>query len=207
MRPVLDSCPWLWHDRVAYVPLRPGALTVAAGARAGSWRRISQPLSEDRVEKDVFCLWIDHGSKPEDASYAYAVLPGLPSPADAPPTWADLSTRILEQTSAVHAVHNDDTAGTGVVFWSPGATTVPGVGTVTVDQPCLVLIARPTRSVHISVANPECKPLQVSLAVNAHLRGDDAHWDAESGTTRIVYDLPDGLQAGSTVTRTFAPAQ
>ena len=41
-------------------------------SHSGTWTSIEEDSSrKDPVTKDVFGLWVDHGVRPEDGSYAY----------------------------------------------------------------------------------------------------------------------------------------
>jgi len=70
---------WVHHNRVAY--LFPEALSVKLSNRraSGSWYKINRQNNtpKNEVNADVFTLWLDHGSKPDDADYQYIVVPSI----------------------------------------------------------------------------------------------------------------------------------
>lgn len=66
---------WAWHDGKAYVRLDGGRFVLAPYGHKGDWYAIASYYSKDEETKDLFDLYIDHGTAPSGASYAYAVLP------------------------------------------------------------------------------------------------------------------------------------
>ena len=68
---------WVWHDEIAYVLLDTAAVHLRNDLQRGSWHEINQRYSKEQVARDVFTLWVDHGSSPQNGSYAYAVVPGI----------------------------------------------------------------------------------------------------------------------------------
>ena len=55
----------------------------------------------------------------------------------------------------------------------------------------------------VSVGDPTAFGSTVVLTVDRALAGEGAEWRDELGATRLVVPLPDGMEAGKTVTRMF----
>ncbi|MBN2475519.1 MAG: polysaccharide lyase 8 family protein [Pirellulales bacterium] len=196
----LEDPGWVWHDRIAYVLLQPSRVGLSNDRRRGSWWAINHRYSEDEVARDVFSLWIDHGRRPQDAGYAYLVLPGVdPSAAvvcaERPPVV------ILRNDATVQAVRHEKLALAAMAFYVAGRVTVRPDLEVGVDTPCLVLLHESGDGLAISLANPENKGASVCVEINRKLRGEQAQLLAGEDRTRITLELPDGLNAGSSVTR------
>lgn len=65
-----------FHDKTGYIILRPSQGKAITEKRSGSWHDIMSIYPENFIdEKEVFSLWLDHGSKPKDGSYEYVILP------------------------------------------------------------------------------------------------------------------------------------
>jgi len=181
------------HDDVTYIFPTGTDLVVKNEAQTGSWHHINRSYPQDEGKMDVFSLWLDHGKTPVDAAYAYMVAPGAGEAVQS-------SVQIFQQNAEAHAVwHQADKVG-GMAFWSPSALAVPGLGTVRVDQACLVLLRQTAEGYRVAVSNPTNEPLTVNVVVGARFEGEGVEPSGEEGT-RIRFDLPDGMYAGSSVVR------
>jgi chondroitin AC lyase len=187
--------PWIWHDQIGYALLAPGQLEFSAGPQQGRWSDIGVGKA-DLLSVPVFSLAIDHGRDPIDATYAYAVLPGIT--ANAMPAWqAAPSVTVLSNTPALQAAEQRSAGVLGAAFHQAGRLD----GRLTVDQPCLVLLRRDGAQLLVSVANPENKPLSVQVEIGEVLSGDGVQ-PAANGS-RVRFTLPGGAEAGRSVTRRF----
>lgn len=67
---------WAHHGRVGYVPLipHPGAFAHVR-SRTGRWSDVSTSGSPEPLTADVLSLGVDHGPRPENAGYAWLVVP------------------------------------------------------------------------------------------------------------------------------------
>src|ERR1019366_5086123 len=97
--------------------------------------------------------WIDHGVKPRDAQYAYAVVPGVNASQLA--EWHEHPpVRVIANTTAQQAVINDQLGVAEIVFYKAGSAALsPGL-TIKVDHPCLVLATKHGNSTHVAVSSP-----------------------------------------------------
>ena len=120
--------------------------------------------------KDLFTLTVDHGLRPQNASYAFAILPGATPEETA--GWKN--GRILACTVELQAVEFAD-GTTGAIFYAPGT-----LGDFTTDSPGVFLIG----GEQVYAADPTAKLKSMTLRRN--------------GVSKTV-ELPSGEQAGSTV--------
>ena len=81
----------------------------------------------------VFKLWFDHGVKPRDKSYAYAVIPGAGS------TKAADLFKVLSNTKDLQAVESKDGKIAMFNFYVPG-TAKWTRGEIEVNQPCALMV-------------------------------------------------------------------
>ncbi len=169
----LTEVEWVEHDNWRYVFLEPTAVHLRLGPQTGNWRRVfnnpSTPTAD--VTRDVFTLWLDHGSKPGGDRYAYAI---VQAGAGAAPR--------ISLNSELAQVVQVDARTVAAVFWrSSRIELAPHFG-VAVDQPCVLLVDLPTKRAF--VADPTQKLRRLTLIVN--------------GVTREVA-LPGGGDAGRSV--------
>jgi chondroitin AC lyase len=94
---------WAHHDGIGYVFLDPRAVTVRAETQSGNWHAVHGRESKATVKRDVFSLWIDHGSQPRQAQYAYSVHPDTGAK-DMPALCASPPIRVLQHTSSLLAI-------------------------------------------------------------------------------------------------------
>ncbi|MGQ5633477.1 MULTISPECIES: polysaccharide lyase 8 family protein [unclassified Streptomyces] len=116
----------------------PGGATVRAlrEARDGSWSTINKGGSTTVLNRTYLTLYIDHGTDPVNASYAYLLLPGA-SAARTRVRAADVNwLTVLANTNDRQGVTVRSLGFTGVNFWSGGT-----VGALTASDPCSVMIS------------------------------------------------------------------
>ncbi|MEK6796770.1 MAG: polysaccharide lyase 8 family protein [Spirochaetota bacterium] len=189
---------WVHQNGVGYY-LPDGSMTVKALAQTGSWKGISTSASGDAVTADVFSAWIDHGTAPKDASYQYIVVPAA---RDAFMQYvSSVPVRVIANSADVQAVEHP--SATAAVFYKDGGMTAQDGLSVTVDNPCLLMLRKGTGYMAITAANPYNKPLTLGVTVNKKLSGTGAVWERSLSLTRIRITLPDADAAGKSITVRF----
>lgn len=175
----LPGVGWVHHDETGYLPLAgTTAFTLRHGSVSGNWKTINAAQSSTTITKDLCALWIDHGIKPQNASYGYAVLPAISTTALA--SYAQKpAVRVVVNTTARQAVQHDTLGLLGVVFHQAG--TVQSVGlTLSVTQPCILLLdtsrAHETR---LTVANPLGTSLKIDVDVTRDGQAHHASFDVD----------------------------
>jgi len=189
---LFGELPWVHHDGIGYLLLQQMAVDVRREPQWGAWKDINGNASADRVLRDAFGLWIDHGFGPQDSHYAYAVAMGV----DVEQTAAMHETppfEILENTSDIQVVSWSEGL-TQAVFWKPGEVTVSDSCKLTVNQGCVLMLRQREDGLEVTVANPNQLSERIEIQVES------------GGTVRdVTVDYPkDGL-AGSSVA-VFVPA-
>ena len=179
---------WVHHDGIGYLFPETCAATLLAGKQTGSWHRIRRASPKTKVELDVFSLWIDNGKKPEGAKYAYVVAPGVAAP-EMPAYARDPGMEVLGNTASLQAVQHKKLRILAAAFYKPGKLSTTDGLTVSVDQPCLLLLREDKDGIRASLSNPHNQKLTVNLTV------------ARAGAAPVgrKFELPDGEKAGSSV--------
>jgi chondroitin AC lyase len=132
----------------------------------------------------VFTLWVDHGVRPKDAQYAYALLPGVNAQQLA--EWvAHPPVRVISNTTEQQAVINDQIGVGEIVFYTPGSVVLGGGLVAKVDHPCLALLVKHGDSTRIAVSSPGGEFFTVQLTITT-----------PQGERRVAFELPDGDKAG-----------
>ncbi len=128
-----ESGQWYFHNGSAYHIIS-GDAYGEVDHRTGTWRNCVSGVAyaDDSISADVFSLAIRHGVSPENASYAYAVVPAATSP-------IEHSFEILACTDSVHAAASADGSLIYMVFFSEGEVETPA-GKFGAEQPCMMML-------------------------------------------------------------------
>ena len=120
----------------AYYALDGSTLTANAVSLTDSYRRNDPAGSNQLQTADVFQLYISHGEKPKNASYAYAVT-AVPD-GNAPQNASDLPIAAITNTEALQAVEFKNGSAV-IIFHAPGSYTLASGETVTAKQGEIVI--------------------------------------------------------------------
>lgn len=176
-----------WHDGVTYRILD-GAGMLRLGTQSGAWSDCGVG-SPEVMTLPVLNAGLEHGAQPQNATYAYAVLPGV-AQEDA---FADDPARfvIARNDAALQAVwHAGDGRG-HAVFYEPGSITFPDGQRIRVDMPCILLYHPRAELVTLMVAQPAQWEGIITLALTGPVN------------STVGVSLPLGEYAGASVTVEF----
>ncbi len=194
-----DGARWVLHDETGYIFPLATPLHVANKTQSGRWSDIGTGPN-DLVSKGVFTLYVDHGIKPENAAYEYIVVPNT-NAQELDARLAHPTLQTLSNTPDLQAVWHNKLKILEAVFRRAGHVEGGEGWNIQVDQPCLLMVREKPGGVEITVANPENKPLVVNVGIDRKLTGEEATIEGTGTTIRV--NLPNGLAAGSSVTRFF----
>ncbi len=185
---VVKGGGWIYHDHVGYI-FAPGTkIQSSAGPQTGAWSDFGTGSSAP-VTTPVFDLWIDHGTAPQDASYEYTVMPGVPVEEVARlAVYPDVE--VLTNSPSTQAVYNKTLKLAEIAFRAAGAPETlmsieTPVGKVEADHSCLLLVRQVAGGWKVTASNPENLPLTLHVAVKGK---------------KATIELPGGTLAGSSVT-------
>ena len=201
----LNEISWVFHDSIAYLFPSPTAVHLENQEATGSWYSINRQADSPREEisKDVFKVWLDHGSQPQDATYAYIVVPGI-DVAEVEDYNNNSPIQILSNSPEIQAVQHTGLGTTQIVFYKKGEIQLTEDIRITADNPGLVMVHTEGASVKkITVADPSRKLASMHLQVRMQVQGNGenfkATWDEEKGYSDITIDLPQHKYAGKSV--------
>ncbi|GGT00573.1 polysaccharide lyase 8 family protein [Streptomyces griseoviridis] len=119
-----------------YVFPEGGRVTALREERTGRWSDIRTGSSTEPVTDRYLTLYVDHGTDPVDAGYAYVLLPGAGAARTASrAAGARGLLRTLVNTPEAQGVHVPSLGVTAVNFWAEGSA-----AGLTVSAPCSVLV-------------------------------------------------------------------
>jgi chondroitin AC lyase len=183
---------WVEHDQLGYVALDAATvLNVQAQFQTGGGLALP-----------VFSAWVDHGVRPAQASYAYAVVPQA-THERLDDFLADPPVVVLANTPAVQAVAHRTLGQTQIVFYAPGSVRLLDGTLLAVSQPASLLVQQQGSTLRISAADPSQKATSLTIEIGIPLAGSQARWVAARQVTQILVPLPAGAYRGASVTLTF----
>ena len=203
---VPDRLSWVWHDSIGYIFPDFQEVHLSNQAQTGSWYRISQQADspKEQISRDIFKLWINHGRRPDKATYAYFVIPGASEKETARfNPGKDLT--ILANSPDLQAVEDPEAGLVQMAFYAPGTVTTSQNLVVTAENPGMLMI-KSNRSglTAITAADPSRKLTTFRFSINTKFEASGEHftarWDPEKERTEITVSLPEGVYAGESVT-------
>ncbi|OXX51568.1 hypothetical protein B9J80_13750 [Vibrio sp. V12_P9A6T4] len=72
-----EELAYLLHNGTAYMPLDNNTYKVSVEERTDKWTRVNSSESDRDITGTVFTSWIDHGAYPANATFSYAIYPGV----------------------------------------------------------------------------------------------------------------------------------
>ncbi len=191
---------WVNQGNIGYFFITPlSNALIDAQSQSGNWQAINSQYSNATVSSNVFTLYIDHGVKPSAASYSYIVVPNIAASAMAA-YQASIPIQILRNDSTVQAVQQTAQDITEAAFYSASSFSIVSGQTVSANSPSMVMLNRQTNSLELVASSPQNlqMALQVQLA-GVTLSGSSSTWFDAMGTSTVVFNLPGGNYAGSSI--------
>ncbi len=134
-------------------------------------------------------LWYPHGTDPDDAAYAYLLMPGAAARTVAARAADTGWLTVLANTRDQQAVRIPSLGLTAANFWTPGTT-----GPLTVTAPASVLVRRQGRTLSLHLAAPLRTGEPVELTWHHPVTRVTAHDDSvevlATGSTLRLRVLP-----------------
>ena len=117
--------------------------------RTGAWSDINTTSSTERRTRGYQTLWLDHGTDPVDASYAYLLMPGASRRTLAARAADSGWLTVLDNTADRQAIAVPSLGLTAANFWRAGT-----VGRLTVTAPASVLVRRRRSVLDLRISEP-----------------------------------------------------
>ena len=197
----VDSTPtrahaqWAHLDGVGgYVFGQRTPLALLREDRSGRWTDMDRRgvYEDDTLYTRRFAtMWIEHGTDPTDARYAYVQLPA------ASRTDTELFARrgvveVLANTPAVQAARRRDLGLTMANVWTSGA---PPVGGISVDRTASVVVSDVRGTLGVAICDPTqlltgTVTVDVSVPARRYLGGDaEVHARCHGNSVSLTVDL------------------
>lgn len=178
---------WLYNGKVGYVFLENSDVVVSNSVQTDNPSLWNEEKKNETPA--TFMAYLDHGLKPNNDNYAYIVVPN--TTADAVSQYAgNAPITVVANNEKVQAVRHNGLKQTQINFYQAGSLQYQDGYTITVDQPCSIIIDESGDTRQISLAVNDTKANQT---INVGLNYDNQ----ETQTTFVTGALP---YAGQTIT-------
>ena len=201
-----EEVDWVFQDGIGYIFPQPTLVNIKNDKARGSWWKINKQAdsSKDEMSLDVFKLWLDHGARPDDASYAYIVAPATTiTQLEKGASRQNIS--IISNTPELQAVKHEGLDMYQLVFYKSGEIQLSSGVKLVSDSPGIVLLKMDGLTIsEISVSDPnrELRKMNLSISLKVEKEGEryQALWNEKREVSDISIDLPQGDYAGKSVT-------
>jgi chondroitin AC lyase len=190
---------WVYHDGVGYVFPEATSINSSKGVQQGTWKSLNTGGSEQTISKDVFCLWITHGTAPANASYQYLVVPAA-SKEDFLASKTPGKLKVISNTGTIQAVSYQDYYA--IVFYGPGTVVMPDGLSISSRMTATVLLRHTSDGYRITAADPLQTQKELLLTLNCKLTGPGV--TSQGKNSIVTMKFPAGDNTGNSVTQLFS---
>jgi chondroitin AC lyase len=201
----MDQVKWIFHDGIGYLFPIATKVNLSNQTQTGSWfiANHQSDTPKEAVSKDVFKLWIDHGSQPADASYQYIVVSATNE--KELEAQGNRGISVLANTTDIQAVNNRNLNISQIVFYTSGEIKISPELTVGIDSPGLVMVkTEGSKLKSVTVADPSRKLARIHININAEFsktgNSFKSVWNKDKQISEIAIELPQTVYAGKSVT-------
>lgn len=159
----IASPQWVHHNQIGYYFPEGGDVVVNNQSQRGTWYNINRTAPNDEIVEDVFTLSLDHDINPNNAKYAYIVVPNIAS-AHEMKKLAPKNIEILANQSNLQAVRDKKEGIWQFIFHAPGTFRHKEL-TVTVDKACALQIKDIKDKGVMHIADPGQKQTTINVEV------------------------------------------
>lgn len=197
----LSSVQWIYHNGIAYFFPKPATVDLGNQPQRGSWSGINRQagISTQEVSREIFKLWINHGTHPQNETYEYVVIPGVPA-RSLDKRVKNIQVETIKNSNEIQAVRHKKLNIVQAVFYQPGTLKITHKLSLSTENPCIIILEYDKDvPVKITVSDPNryLESLSFSLSAKVQSRPDmSSDWDEEKGVSRLTVKLPAGIYAG-----------
>jgi chondroitin AC lyase len=195
----IDNLFWLIHDKWGYYFPGSASVNLLNTTQTGDWSKVAVRYPKKEEKADLFTLWIDHDSNPKADKYAYYVFPAA--------TEKDIEKRaaaikLKKNTEEVQLTEVEKKGILGVVFFKPALVETELVNKLRSDKACVMMIEKANKKLNVTVSDPSHLESKITIGIQGEIKSEThpAKYDKSKNMTFITVDLPQGPEAGKSLT-------
>lgn len=165
--------------------------------RTGSWRTINTGASTETFSRDVFSLTTDHGTKPQNGSYAYGIIPMAPDSFKNSAT--EFPAEIIKNSDSLQVAYLPSQNIYGGIFYKSGSFMASTGSEFQSKSTALYLIQYRDDSVVVSLSDPTQTQSSITFAIDGYYAHKYGRYNETTQKTEVTVTLPTGMYRGSTV--------
>ncbi|MGJ1195597.1 polysaccharide lyase family 8 super-sandwich domain-containing protein [Sphingobacterium spiritivorum] len=187
---------WILHNRVGYTFPRAGDINLSVENRKSDWseiRHTGEKANKKIEDKHVFQLTLAHGVRPNNATYAYIMVPGINGATEMEDYLLQDNISILANSDTQQAVFHKGLRIWQIVLYKANESFTDDQLKLWSDIPAIVMLKKLDNG-HYQIFVSDPTQLHKKLNLSIQLPGT-------SSPIRIEFDLPQKPFAGQTVSR------
>jgi len=189
---------YVHHDKIGYLFLGNYEVGIGANQQTGSWNQIYSTGSKKPITNQVFNLWIDHGTQPQNKQYAYMIIPDikvdkLTSMANQP------EISIIQNSSSYQVLKSGKDHKVFAVFYEPEQLRIDEKLSIIPDAPCMMIIQDESTKMTVTLSDPLQKKNTIQLTLSGRYSGKYCTYDASQNHSVLTFKMPEDMYAGKSI--------
>ena len=156
---------WAYHDNVGYIFPQNESVTLRKAKQTGAWRELEVTASDKPVTKEIFSLWVSHGTTPQHEDYCYIIMPDKPLSYFTDKKFEN-EIKIIVNSEQIQAISNEIKRQYAAVFYEPGEIRFADDLVIAVNKKVIIYIEKKDKQYEIAVADPLYKEQSLQLSMN-----------------------------------------
>lgn len=189
---------WVLHDSIGYYFPQKSVLRLDNEEKVGSWDMVMGAMPSTMLRSDIFNLYIEHGLKPLNDSYAYFILPKVN---EKRMTDVGSDFNIVSNTKSLQCVHSAKDGLVGIVFYEAGTCTIGKKTMISVDAPCMVMLSGSSDKQIINLSDPTHLLAKIKISISGKHDSKElpGQYDSKENKSEFTVILPMSENAGRTI--------
>lgn len=189
-----NQAQWVYHGGVGYLFPMGGHITLKNAVQTGSWKSINTTGSEEIISKQVFSLWLNHGTAPKDESYYYVVSPQK-SLDNFKQKFAVNQFKVIRNDRDLQLVRYQQRYF--IIVYKPGIIELENNLSITSDSKAVIMIEEKNNGYQFSVSDPTHQQSEVNISINKTSKTSIPSHQNNTGSIKIKF--PQGDYIGNIV--------
>ncbi|MBT6005478.1 MAG: chondroitin lyase, partial [Prolixibacteraceae bacterium] len=203
----LENVKWVHQDKIGYIFPGPTIINLSNQTEKGRWSDITDQknISEEIVSEEIFILSVNHGKRPNNASYQYIVVPDVSVTELTSGANNNRNIKILSNTPDLQVVNNSKLEICQCAFYKAGELEISSGFKIKMDSQGMAMLKMQGNKIdELTISDPSRKLNRITITVPGIYNKNGNNFIAlpnnNQNNTLFLVDLPQGVFAGKSVT-------